>query len=133
MYQKVMIIGNVGKEPELRYTPGGTAVASFSVGVNKSRKKEDGSWDSQTAWFKVTCWSKLAENVEKYIQKGNRVFVEGELVFDPQTGSPKTYAMNYGRIGASFEINAGVIRNLTPKPANAGGNPSTEYDDAIPF
>jgi len=72
---KVMIIGNVGKEPEMRFTPSGKSVASFSVAVNNKFGEE-----STTEWFNVVAWNKLAETCNQYLTKGQQVFVEGRLL-----------------------------------------------------
>uniref|UniRef100_A0A6M3LBS6 Putative single-stranded DNA-binding protein n=1 Tax=viral metagenome TaxID=1070528 RepID=A0A6M3LBS6_9ZZZZ len=73
-FNKVFIIGNVGTEPEMRFTPNGSAVASFSVAVNDKRGGED-----VTEWFNIVTWNKLAENCNQYLEKGRQVFVDGRL------------------------------------------------------
>jgi single-strand DNA-binding protein len=76
----VYVIGNCTRDPELRYTSGGQAVASFGLAYNKRKRSADGTWeDGDPAFFDVTCWGKLAENVSESIQKGNRVVVTGRL------------------------------------------------------
>jgi single-strand DNA-binding protein len=77
---KVMIIGRVGKDPELKYTAGGAAVAKFSVATSKRWKDQQGQQQEKTEWHNIDCWGKLAENViAKYVKKGSQIFVEGEL------------------------------------------------------
>jgi single-strand DNA-binding protein len=107
MYQKIMILGNLGRDPELRYTPNGSPVANFSVAVNKKRDDNE-----VTAWFRVTCWGSLAEACNQYLSKGRQVFVEGELQADPSTGGPRTYTRNDGTCGASFELTARNVQFL---------------------
>jgi single-strand DNA-binding protein len=75
---KVQIIGNLGKEPELRYTPQGTPVATFSVACNRNIKKGD-NWEKETEWFRVVVWREQAESASKYLAKGKRVYIEGRL------------------------------------------------------
>lgn len=79
---KVMIIGNLGRDVDMRYTPGGKAVASFSVAVNRKFTRGDGSKDEQTEWFNVETWGKTAEFCAAYLRKGRMVFVEGRLQTD---------------------------------------------------
>jgi single-strand DNA-binding protein len=76
---KVMIIGNVGKDPEIRYTANGSAVATVTVAANRNFRRPDGEWDKETEWFSVVAWNQLAERVAQNLQKGDRVYVEGRL------------------------------------------------------
>ena len=76
---KVMIIGNVGADPEMRYTANGKAVTSFRVAANRSFTTPEGERREETEWFAVVAWQKLAEQCSQYLQKGRRVYVEGRL------------------------------------------------------
>jgi single-strand DNA-binding protein len=76
---KVMIIGNLGKEPELRYTPSGRPVTTFSVAVSRTWKGTNGEHRSETEWFKIVAWGKLAEICKEYLNKGQQVYIEGRL------------------------------------------------------
>ncbi len=76
---KVMIIGNVGREPEMRFTANGTAVTSFSVAVNRVSLGQENDRIEETEWFRVVAWNKLAETCNQYIAKGSRIYVEGRL------------------------------------------------------
>jgi len=76
---KVMIIGNVGTDPEMRYTANGRAVTSFRVAANRSFTTPEGERREETEWFAVVAWQKLAEQCSQYLQKGRRVYVEGRL------------------------------------------------------
>lgn len=76
---KVILIGNLGGDPELRYTPNGTAVASFSLATTEGRKDKDGNWNDHTEWHRIVAWSKLAETVGEYLKKGSQVYIEGRL------------------------------------------------------
>lgn len=78
-FNKVIVVGNLGRDPELRYTPQGTPVCSFSVASNERRKGSDGEFQDLTTWFRVTAWGKQAETVSKYLTKGRSVYVEGRL------------------------------------------------------
>jgi single-strand DNA-binding protein len=76
---KVMIIGNLGQDPEMRYTANGNAVTTFSVACNRSFGGADGERREETEWFNVVTWNKLAETCSQYLQKGRRAYVEGRL------------------------------------------------------
>ena len=76
---KVMIIGNVGRDPEMRYTPNGTPVTSFTVAVNRRWTTPEGDTRDETEWFNVVAWNKLAEQCSQYVTKGRKVYIEGRL------------------------------------------------------
>lgn len=76
---KVIIVGNLGRDPEMRYTPSGSPVTSFSVAVSRNWKTTDGENREETEWFNVECWNKLAEIANQYLAKGKQVFIEGRL------------------------------------------------------
>ncbi|HEX8286842.1 MAG TPA: single-stranded DNA-binding protein [Pyrinomonadaceae bacterium] len=78
-FNKIIIIGNLGRDPELRYTPQGTAVCNFSVATNEKKRDKSGDLQDVTTWFRVTLWNKQAENASKYLTKGSPVYVEGRL------------------------------------------------------
>jgi len=118
MYQKLLIVGNLGRDPELRYTPQGSPVATLSVATN--RKRKDG--DDSVCWFKVTVWGSQAEACNVYLSKGRQVLIEGELTPDPATGAPRIWTRSDGTPGASFEVTASIVkflqggRELEPEP-----------------
>ena len=76
---KVMLIGNLGKDPEVRYTAGGTAVASFSLATSEKFKSKDGQWEEKTEWHNITLWGRTAEIAGEYLAKGRTVYIEGRL------------------------------------------------------
>ena len=90
---KVILIGNLGKDPEVKYTPQGTAVAKFSLATNERYKDKDGNWQDRTEWHNITCWARLAEIAGEYLKKGRTVYIEGSLRTDSwedkQTGQKK--------------------------------------------
>ena len=85
MYAKLIIVGNLGQEPVMRYLPDGTPVTNFSVAVNRRWNNADGSPGEETLWFRCTAWRKTAEVVNQYLAKGRQVLVEGRLRPDPDT------------------------------------------------
>ena len=76
---KAMIIGNLGRDPEMRYTQNGQAVTQFTVAVNRNYKDASGEWKEETEWFRVVAWAALAERTAEYLRKGRKVYVEGRL------------------------------------------------------
>ncbi len=76
---KVMLIGNLGKDPEVRYTTSGTAVASFSLATSEKFKNRNGEWEERTEWHNITLWGRLAEIAGEYLAKGKTVYIEGRL------------------------------------------------------
>lgn len=142
-YQKIIIVGNLGRDPEMRYTGDGTPVTSFSVATNRRWTGSDGSQREETAWFRVSAWRRQAEVAAQYLSKGRQVMVEGRLQVDPETGGPRVYQRNDGSWGASFEINAFRIiflQGRTDQPSGgaqgqAGGGPDygVEDEEGIPF
>jgi single-strand DNA-binding protein len=82
VFQQCMIIGNLGRDPEMRYMPDGRAVTSFTVAVSKKWTGRDGAAGEKTWWFKVTCWDKLAETTNTYLKKGRQVMIIGEVDVD---------------------------------------------------
>jgi single-strand DNA-binding protein len=115
MYQKLVIVGNLGTDPEMRYTAAGQAVTNFSVATNRRYTSSDGNQVDETTWFRVSVWGKQAETTNQYLKKGNKVLVEGRLNPDRETGGPRIWTRQDGTSAASFEITAEVVRFLTPR------------------
>lgn len=118
MYHTVIIVGNVGRDAEMRYTPSGAAVASFSVATNRQYTASSGEQVKETIWFRVSAWGKQAEVCNQYVKKGMKVLVEGRLTADPNTGGPRIWERN-GTFKASFEVTAGTIRFLSSREGSA--------------
>ena len=145
MYQTLIIVGNVGRDPEMRYTPGGQAVTSFSVATNRQYSNNNGETVKETTWFRISAWGKQAETCNQYLKKGNKVLVEGRLTADPATGGPRVWTGQDGSTRASFEVSASTVRFLTSRaegaePGVGGAAPSPEEsmapggdDGDIPF
>jgi single-strand DNA-binding protein len=141
-YQTIIVVGRLGKDPEMRYTPSGQAVASFSLATDRQYTGQDGTVVKETTWFRVSVWGKQAETVNQYLSKGKMVLVEGRLQSDPKSGGPRIYQRQDGTSGASFEISANTVRFLSPRSEGGGGGgaggsesfaePPTEGED-IPF
>jgi single-strand DNA-binding protein len=90
---KVILVGNLGKDPEVKYTPQGTPVAKFSLATNERFKDKDGNWQDRTEWHNIVLWQRLAEIAGEYLKKGSKVYIEGRIRTDSwddkQTGQKK--------------------------------------------
>ncbi|HLF01332.1 MAG TPA: single-stranded DNA-binding protein [Anaerolineales bacterium] len=116
MYQKIIIAGNLGKDPEMRYAPNGDAVTSFNVATNRKYTDKNGQKVEEVTWFRVSVWGKQAETCNQYLKKGRAVLVEGRLQADKATGGPRTYQRQDGTTGSSFEVTAESVRFLGGGP-----------------
>jgi len=136
---KVMLIGNLGKDPEVRYTPSGQAVASFNLATSEKFKNKNGEWEERTEWHRITLWARLAEIAGEYLSKGKTVYIEGRL----QT---RKWQDNSGNERYTTEIVGEKMQMLSPKGESrrndvtsepvAGGGGYEEppfQDDDIPF
>lgn len=128
MWQRITIVGNLGSDPEMRYTPSGVPVTSFSVAVNRKVKLQDGSVQEKTTWFRVTAWRQLAETCSQYLSKGRMVLIEGEV-------EVSAYAAQDGTPRASLELTARDVRFLggrsdAPAPGVASSAPAGAYNAA---
>jgi single-strand DNA-binding protein len=84
-FNKIILVGNLGKDPELRYTPAGDAVCDLSIATTERKKDKSGEYQDATTWFRVTLWRKQAENAAKYLAKGRQVYIEGRLGLEEWT------------------------------------------------
>ena len=137
-FQTIIIVGRLGRDPEMRYTPNGQAVTSFSIATDRKWTDSSGAKQKETAWFRISVWGKQAETANEYLKKGSQVVVEGRLNVDPKTGGPRIFNRQDGTTGAAFEVTANTVRFLSTKaetaaeaPEAAGEGETTE--DEIPF
>ena len=119
MYHTLIIVGNVGADPSMRYTPAGQAVTSFSVATSRQYTAGNGEQVKETIWFRVSTWGKTAEACNTYLKKGAKVLIEGRLTPDKETGGPKIFTKQDKSTGASFEVTASTVRFLS-KNESAG-------------
>ncbi|MDT5159416.1 MAG: single-strand DNA-binding protein [Acidobacteriota bacterium] len=123
-FNKIIIVGNLGRDPELSYTPQGTAVCKFSVATNERRRDKAGEQQDITTWFRVTVWGKQAENVSRYLSKGRKVYLEGRLHMEEWTdreGKPRT----------TLEVNASDVQFIDSSP-NVEGIPVRQAAQGAP-
>jgi single-strand DNA-binding protein len=139
MYHTIIIVGNLGRDPEMRYTPSGQAVTNFSVATNRQYTGSDGQMVKETIWFRVSAWGKTGEVCNQYLRKGSKVLVEGRLVPDASTGGPRIWNRQDGTAAASFEVSASTVRFLSSRGEEdsstyAVGEPAQADDEGdIPF
>jgi single-strand DNA-binding protein len=113
---KAMIIGNLGRDPEMRYTPSGQPVTQFTVAVNRNYKDGNGDWQEETEWFRVVAWGPLAERTAEYLRKGRKVYVEGRL----QT---RQWEDQSGQKRYTTELIANTVTPLDPRPRDSEADP----------
>jgi single-strand DNA-binding protein len=123
---KIMLIGNLGRDPEMSYTPSGVAVTKFTLAVNRVTKSATGERQEETEWFNIVAWRQLAETCNNYLRKGNKVFIEGRL-------ATRKYTDREGIQRTAIEVQANDMEMLTPKSQSGsqsfvGGNTD---DDAL--
>src|ERR1051325_4717102 len=131
-FNKIILVGNLGRDPELRYTPQGTPVCSFSLATNERRKdKNTGENQDLTTWFRVTLWGRQAEPASQYLQRGRPVYIEGRLRVEEWTdrdGKPRhtleVHATNRQLSGGG----AGGDEPQMDRAAAAGGAPADQPD-----
>jgi single-strand DNA-binding protein len=112
MFQQLTIVGYLGNDPDMRFTPSGQAVTSFSVATSRKYTNNSGQQVDETTWFRISVWGAQAESCNQYLAKGRPVLVIGRLRPDPQTGGPRIFTRQDGSTGASFDVNAINVRFL---------------------
>jgi single-strand DNA-binding protein len=135
---KVMIIGNLGNNPEMRKTSNGTSVATLSIATNRRYKGKDGNWTDDTQWHRIVVWAKQAENCKKYLSKGSQVYVEGRLQtrqWEDKDGNKRfttevvaDSVQFLGKGGGSTKGN-----DNSPPPHTDADQPSGQDDTDLPF
>jgi single-strand DNA-binding protein len=120
-FNKITLVGNLGRDPELRYTPQGTAVCSFSMATNEKRRDKSGEFQNIATWFKVTLWGNQAETAAKYLVKGRPVYIEGRLRIEEWTDRD-------GNNRQTLEVNATDMQFLG-SGREEGGEYATHHDE----
>jgi single-strand DNA-binding protein len=125
MFHTIIIVGNLGRDPEMRYMPSGTPVTNFSVAVNRKWTNNDGSSGEEVVWFRISTFGKLAEICHEYLAKGRPVLVEGRMRPD-ENGNPRVWTGQDGEARSSFEVVAQTVRFLGRGETY---EPATSHDD----
>jgi single-strand DNA-binding protein len=144
---KCMIIGNLGRDPEMRYTPSGQAVTQFTVATNRRWRDQQDEWQEETEWFRVVVWGQQAERVAERVRKGNKVYVEGRIQtrqWEDQSGQ-KRYTTELianqvtslerrerGEDEAPIPDEPAGSRRPAAEPAQATSSSASDFDD-LPF
>lgn len=128
-FNKIIVVGNLGRDPELRYTPQGSAVCNFSIATNEKKRDKAGDLQDVTTWFRVTLWNKQAENASKYLTKGSSVYIEGRLRIEE-------WADKDGKNRFTLEVNATEMQFLSggaradEMSGDTGGGGGDNFSDA---
>lgn len=142
-FNKIILVGNLGRDPELRYTAQGTPVCSFTMATNERRKDRNGEMQDHTTWFRVSLWNRLAETASQYLHKGKSVYIEGRLRVDEYTDREGKSRYTLEVFGTDMQFIGS--RQDEPAPertatasASASGSaapaePAELSDDDIPF
>ena len=120
MYHKIILVGNLGRDPEMRITPSGTAVTNFSMATSERWTGQDGQPQERTIWWRVSVFGKSGEACNEYLKKGSKVLVEGRMTADPKTGNPRLWQGQDGQTRSSFEVTALAVKFLSSR-AETGG------------
>lgn len=136
---KVILVGNLGGDPTMRYTPNGTAVCNFNVATSEKFTTKDGEKETRTEWHRVVAWARLAEICNEYLKKGKQVYVEGRLQtrsWEDQNGNKKysteVVANNMVMLGRAGDSPMEVPSQDTPEAQGVGQGPAADDDD-LPF
>lgn len=122
---KILLIGHLGRDPELRYTPDGAPVAHFTVAANRH-------YGNTPVWYRVTVWRRLAEVCAEYLHKGQQIYLEGELQAD-ECGNPRTFTRKDGTPGAAFELTADKVEFLSGNDGGKAAGDPPEDAEELPF
>lgn len=139
MVNKVILIGRLGRDPEIRTTPSGQNVANFTVATNRTYKDRDGNRQEQTEWHQIVCWGRQAEIAGQYLTKGRQIYIEGRIQTrswdDRQTGEKRyrteVICENFQMLGSRGDSDGGYRAPAAPDQGGDLGAPPE--DDDIPF
>jgi single-strand DNA-binding protein len=149
-FNKIIIVGNLGRDPELRYTPQGVAVCNFSLATNEKKRDKSGEMQDVTTWFRITLWRNQAENAAKYLTKGSPVYIEGRLGVEEWTDrdgknrytlevqGTEMHFISAGARGAGDEYSGessapAEFAGPADRSSGAATAPAPSGDDDIPF
>ena len=140
MYQHIVLVGNLGADPEMRYLPNGQPVTNFSLATSRKwTNQQTGEPGEETVWWRISVFGRQAEACNQYLNKGRQVLVEGRMRPDPDTGGPRIWTRQDGAPGASYELNAFSVKFLGRRDEAGAGFGEAAPDagevdaDGIPF
>ena len=132
-FHKITIVGNLGRDPEMRYTPGGQAVTNFTVASNRQYTASSGEKVKETVWFRISAWGRQAETVNQYLPTGSQVLIEGRMTPDKESGGPRIWTRKDGSSAASYEVSADRVVFLSGRgddSASSAGGGGGDYQNA---
>jgi single-strand DNA-binding protein len=132
MYQRLVLVGHLGRDPEMKYSANGVPVTNFPVATHHKWADAAGEPQEETTWFRIAVFGKQAEVCSQYLSKGQKVLIEGSLVADAN-GSPRVFERKDGSAGAAFEVRASVVRFLSSKSESAKPHDEAASDAAALF
>lgn len=139
-FNKIILVGNLGRDPELRYTPGGDPVCSFSMATNERRKDKNGEYQDNVTWFRVTLWGRKAETAAQYLTKGRPVYIEGRIRLEPWTDKEGKERVTLEVHGTEMQFIGGNERSddqprERAAAASSGGGVADidDEDNGVPF
>jgi single-strand DNA-binding protein len=136
-FNKITLVGNLGRDPELRYTPQGTPVCSFSMATNERRKDKTGEMQDHTTWFRVTLWGRQAETASQYLTKGRPIYIEGRLRVEEWTDRDGKARYTLEVHGTDMQFIGGARTDEAPVERAAAAAAPADHgpipDDDIPF
>lgn len=139
-FNKIILVGYLGRDPEIRYTADGTPVCSFSVATTERKKDKSGEFQDLTTWFRVSVWRRQAELANQYLSKGKQVYIEGRLSaneYQDRDGNTRTsldiQATDIQFLGSRTESEPGQRDDQHSRPLASPDSPSSISDDDIPF
>ena len=131
MYHKIILVGNLGRDPEMRFTPSGSPVTNFSMATSEKWTGQDGQQQERTIWWRVSVWGKSAEASNQYLKKGSKVLVEGRMNATPE-GNPRMWKDQSGNDRASFEVTALAVKFLSSRGDGGGSGAGAGVNDHEP-
>ena len=133
MFEQLILVGNLGGDPSMKYLDSGKAVTNFSIATSESWTDQGGEKHDRTKWWRVAVFGKSAEACNQFLKKGSRVLVHGKMTATPE-GNPRVWNDNSGNPRASFEVTAEAVKFLSPRGEGGGQSQSSDEDsDNIPF
>ncbi|HVF29930.1 MAG TPA: single-stranded DNA-binding protein [Pyrinomonadaceae bacterium] len=126
-FNKIIIVGNLGRDPELRYTPQGVAVCNLSLATNERKRDKSGEMQEVTTWFRVTLWRNQAENAAKYLTKGSPVYVEGRLGVEEYTDRDGNNRFSLEVQGTDMHFISAGSGTRNEEFSGAGSSPAAEF------
>ncbi len=135
-FNKITVVGNLGRDPELRYTPQGNAVCNFSMATNEKKRDKSGESQDVTTWFRITLWGKQAENASKYLTKGSSVYIEGRLRLEEWTDRDGKIRHTLDVQATDMQFIGGASGGAPPRDEMSGSGggltPDNNFADDMP-